>query len=655
MIFGLEPWDYRRSRRGAANGRWVFLLNALYTKYIKHKLFNKIFIIFSAITIVSLLLFAYMTSVNISAYYRNKVIEANEQALAEAAGYFDQKISVGADIIQSLYTNSSLYSEILYLMENGYQKHLEFKLNNVFSSRENRFNGFENYFHSCLTKDSGLLGICIYSGKQDKAFVYSARSRIIYPKDSQITKYLNKSPRDSSNPKVIPAHSVPYFVNGLNNPIAFSVAYGVKERFTSKTVGFIVLDYVVDGVARVGTGGNPLFKAGTAVLSGRNVRGNILVLTPNGEVIYDLSGLNYGAFRPDFQALRNGNKNNRIYKNNVIHTAISASTGLLTAAILPEAYLGQATSGSKKTIFLIALVCIIAILLFTGFAINAFSKRTGVLIEGLKKIRQGDLSARIPVKNNGDELSEIALSFNAMGEDLNTYIHQVYLSEISRKNAQIKALQAQINPHFLYNTLESIRMRALASGAKEAGDMIYLLASLFRNAVKEDLVISIHEEVKYAKMYLSLHNIRFGDQIGVEFDAGEETLDLGIIKHSIQPVIENYIIHGINSTRKDNLLKVLIAKDNRELMIRIADNGNGIPDEKLDAIVASLGKNSWENAGAGAANIGLANVHERIRLLFGSEYGLEIQSREGEGTTVTIRTPALPKEDMERYVQSIHR
>lgn len=621
------------------------MMNALYTKYVKHNLFNKIFIIFSAATLISFLLFAYMTSVNIGAYSMNKIMESNEQILADTVGYIEQKINTATDIIQSLYTNPLLYSEILYLMENGYNKHLEYKLNHLFSSRENRYNGFENHFHSCLARDHVLLGICIYSGKQEMAFVYSFKSRIIYPKDGYIVKYLNESPRDSFGSKVIPAHPVHYLGEKGGQITAFSVAYEVKERFTSKTAGFIVMDYAVDPVK------NSLIQSGTGTRRHKDYSGNVMALTPKGEVVFDLSGLKYGKSCRYFHELQNNWKNNGIYRDNIIHTAVSANTGLLTAAILPKKALRQSASGFERTVFLIAFGCIIAIVIFTRFAIHTFSKRAGAVTEGIKKIRQGDLSARIPVKNNGDELSEIALSFNAMCEDLNTYIGRVYLSEISRKNAQIKALQAQINPHFLYNTLESIRMRALASGAKEAGDMIYLLASLFRNSIKEDMVIGIHEEIKYAKMYLDLYNIRFKDKVAVEFDAGEETLDLGIIKHTIQPVIENYIIHGMNAARKDNRLKIMISKSNRDIRISIEDNGNGICKEKLDVIEESLKNPGGENG----SNIGLANVNERIKLLFGREYGLKIQSLEGEGTTVSITIPAMPKEDMECYVQGIHR
>ncbi len=152
-------------------------------------------------------------------------------------------------------------------------------------------------------------------------------------------------------------------------------------------------------------------------------------------------------------------------------------------------------------------------------------------------------------------------------------------------------------------------------------------------------------------MYLELNNRRLGDKISVEFDAGEETLDLGIIKHTIQPVIENYIIHGMNAARKDNRLMITISKSNEDIQIRVFDNGNGIPKEKLDIIVQSLETTGGENVLARGSNIGLVNVNERIKLLFSREYGLAIQSREGAGTTVFIKMPAMSREEMERYVQ----
>jgi hypothetical protein len=127
----------------------------------------------AAVTIFSFLLFAYMASVNIGAYYRNKIMESNMQLLADTVDYIDQKINAATGITQGLYTNPPFYSEILYLMENGYTKHLEYKLDKLFSSPENRYNGFENYFHSCFTRDSGLIGICIYSDNQSKAFSIS--------------------------------------------------------------------------------------------------------------------------------------------------------------------------------------------------------------------------------------------------------------------------------------------------------------------------------------------------------------------------------------------------------------------------------------------------------------------------------------------------
>ncbi|OPZ84310.1 MAG: putative sensor-like histidine kinase [Firmicutes bacterium ADurb.Bin419] len=269
-------------------------------------------------------------------------------------------------------------------------------------------------------------------------------------------------------------------------------------------------------------------------------------------------------------------------------------------------------------------------------------------MSGIKNINSGNLSGRIAVKNKYDEISEIANSFNNMCDNLNEYIEKVYISDIRQKQAQLKALQAQINPHFLYNTLESIRMRALVNGSKDVAEMIYLLSSLFRNSVKERPIVNICEEIKYCKMYLELFNMRFMDNINVTFDVKEDVLNFGIMKHSIQPIIENYIIHGIDTQRSDNLLTIRIFKHDSDIYTYVIDNGNGIEEEKLKKIMQSLeSPNLTNNSG-----LGLSNVNERIRLLFGNRYGIDIFSEYGKGTVVLLRIAAKAREELEDHVQS---
>ncbi|WP_207642372.1 sensor histidine kinase [Pseudobacteroides cellulosolvens] len=574
-----------------------------------------------------------MASVNIKLYFKSKLKEANEMAAVSIHSYIEEKTNESRDIIDNIYTNKVLYTEILYLMENGYNKHIEYKMNKLFESQDNKYNGFENYFNSCLLRDAGITGISIYSSKQVEAFVYSLNCGVTFPKDSYVIKSLEKWNESFESIRILPSHNAHYLSNPKN---VFSMVYIVKERFTSNNLGFIVIDYAVDGIKS------------KLPISAKGYHVEIAVFTPQGTSIYVSSGkLEYQHL---FSDLKNNNTSSVIHKNNMIYTMTSGNMGIITVAVLPNQYVLSHSSVFTKTIFLIACIFIVAILLFTAFSINRFSSRIASLVHGIKIIKQGNLSYRIDTAKSGDELSEIAVSFNGMCEDLKNYIDRAYMSEINQKNAQIKELQAQINPHFLYNTLESIRMRVLAGENKEAGDMIYLLASYYRSTVKGKMVIGIWEEIKHAKMYVELHNIKSTYMVFVEFHTDEELSDYGILKHTLQPLIENYICHGINWEKDDNQLVISVYKKEKDIFISLEDNGNGIAKEKLDDIKETLERGSKKTQNG----IGIKNVHDRTVLFFGDGYGLTIKSSAGQGTSITIRIPAIPKEEMEVYVQSFH-
>lgn len=574
-----------------------------------------------------------MSYINIRLYFHDKLRAANEATAVNAHSFIDEKTTESKNIIENIYTNKMLYTEIIYLMENGYNKHLEYKMDRLFKSQENKYNGFENYFNSCLIRNDSMTGISIYSLKQDEVFVYALKTGVVFKKSSDEMNLLEQWTESFDSTKIIPSHKAHYLENQVN---VFSIAYCVKERFTTSNLGFIIIDYKVDAIEN------------KISLSAKELQGRIIVFTPQGGIIFDTAG------KPDyknlFSKLKNNNNSSDTYKSSMIYTVTSASTGILTAAVLPKQAIYTYLSMLTKTIFFIAGICIMAILLLTTFAIKRFSIRIASLVQGIKTIKKGDLSYRIEVEKNGDELSEIAVSFNGMCQDLKNYIDKAYMADIKQKNAQIKVLQSQINPHLLYNTLESIRMRVLAGDDKEAGEMIYLLASFYRSTIREKMVISISEEANYAKMYLELHNIKSINHISVIFDVDEELSDFGILKHTLQPLIENFICHGINLDRGNNRLIIKVYKENEDICILIEDNGIGISKEKLDTIEKALKSGSESQIG-----IGINNVHERLVLLFGDGYGLRIMSNLGQGTAVYIRIPAIPRGEMEQYVQSFHR
>jgi two-component system, sensor histidine kinase YesM len=269
----------------------------------------------------------------------------------------------------------------------------------------------------------------------------------------------------------------------------------------------------------------------------------------------------------------------------------------------------------------------------------------------MKRLRKGDLSYRIQENDDGDEISEIATSFNQTCDDLKEYISKAYISDIKQKNAIITALQSQINPHFLYNTLEAIRMKAVAEGNEEVGEMIWILSTLFRNSIKEDTIIRIRDEIKNSKLYLELFKIRYEGRLSVNMEVDENLLDYSIIKHIIQPVIENYIIHGFDARREDNLVTVRCYSEDYVISIEVNDNGKGIRSEDLQIVRKDLESFDMNQR----SSIGLRNVNERIKLIYGNDFGMNITSKEGTGTSVTLRIPQKTKEELSEYVQSIDR
>jgi two-component system sensor histidine kinase YesM len=244
-------------------------------------------------------------------------------------------------------------------------------------------------------------------------------------------------------------------------------------------------------------------------------------------------------------------------------------------------------------------------------------------------------------------MGQIAFRFNIMQARLVQYINDVYITEIKYKNAAFTALQSQINPHFLSNTLEAIRMKAVTEGNEEVADMVYILSTLFRSTLKTDKIVKIKDEINHCELYLKLFSYRYRDKLQVIIDVDKKILNEWTGKLLLQPIVENSIFHGFDSTRNDNRIQILGERIEDEIVFLIEDNGKGISAEKLTIIEHKL--QQFGNAES-EESIGLINVHERIKFMFGEKYGLDLTSEQGVGTKVMIRIPLLKKEEI-RIVQ----
>ena len=233
----------------------------------------------------------------------------------------------------------------------------------------------------------------------------------------------------------------------------------------------------------------------------------------------------------------------------------------------------------------------------------------------------------------------------AVGRIRDIFVNREFISA-SKRQAQYLALQNQINPHFLYNTLEGIRSDAIVAGAQDIADMTEALSTFFRYTISNlENLVSLEEELHNVENYFRIQQYRFGErlQMRVEFDEGDkqELLRCHLLKLTLQPIVENAIIHGLEQKLADGLLRIRLELTVTRLLITVSDNGVGMPEQKVDELNAHLNAAYFETAKWQSSHGGIAliNVNNRIKLLFGEEYGIYIYSVEGEGKDVRVTLP----------------
>ena len=254
----------------------------------------------------------------------------------------------------------------------------------------------------------------------------------------------------------------------------------------------------------------------------------------------------------------------------------------------------------------------------------------------MQKVQSGDLNVTIAEKGFR-EIRSVSQAFNHMLAQIRTLMDRVVQEQETKRLHELNALQAQINPHFLYNTLDSIVWMEERGRSQEAITMVLALAKLFRISIsKGRRFITVREELEHVRNYLVIQKMRFKDRFVYTIDAQEEALPERTVKLIVQPLTENCISHAIDEARDGELhIAIRAWVTEKDLFFSVTDDGLGIPPQRLPELL---------NA-SGTTGFGLKNVHERIRLTYGPEYGLTIHSVEDEGTTVTIRIPRGWEED----------
>lgn len=322
--------------------------------------------------------------------------------------------------------------------------------------------------------------------------------------------------------------------------------------------------------------------------------------------------------------------------------SISPSASRPTQMLMSFDRLELYDSYRSSQIFLLAMLCAAAglvLALSLGVSVG-ISKPARDLKQAMGAVQKGDLNVRVDI-HSGDELEYLGEGFNRMVEQLDDVIQEVYVAEICQRDAELNALKMQIQPHYLYNTLDVIRMSALDGGDSKTARLIESLSHQLRYVIGDHRDrVSLRQELDNVQEYGVLIAARYEGQIGVSIEAADSDLDLLVPKLLLQPFVENAVKHGLRDRPEGGTVLIEVVRLEDALQILVLNDGAPIEPERLEHIQNFLDRAAvGEQDGDGIVSVGMKNTYDRIKLNCGPAYGFTMDSGGSMGTIVTIRLP----------------
>lgn len=393
------------------------------------------------------------------------------------------------------------------------------------------------------------------------------------------------------------------------------------------------------------------------LLENHSTHGEIIFfLNDNGEIIFT----NQSDLQGSGEELRNALSQKEEHRNGydtidllgqsfLLMEAESNTSGIRLISLTPLSYIDSQIGQLQKSILISGVMVWLLTVVLIYMLLRLLTVPLRMLSVQMKKTGEGDFRTRVDAEGS-QEIRGLSESFNSMVSHIDQLIKRTYVAELSEKDARLAALEAQLNPHFLYNTLQAISTEALINDQPQIHRMITSLASNLRYTIKSDTLVPLKREMSYVSDYIFLQKIRMDDALEFYSRIDPDTQDCLIPKISIQTLVENSIIHGKSGDKDVIRIEVLSQYHDNTVVITVRDNGCGIAPEQLEKLYADfdLQKNTGKNGG-----IGLANLHSRLGLLYDKPASMEIRTRETEYTEITLNLPATKGEEWEgSYVQS---
>lgn len=369
-------------------------------------------------------------------------------------------------------------------------------------------------------------------------------------------------------------------------------------------------------------------------------KGYIFILDAQGNVIYHpKQQLMYGGLKTekideimecdsDYLISEEGEED-KIYT-----ISRSKKTGWIVVGAMNTSELLKDNKQVQILYFIVAAVLLLAVILISSLLSREITKPIRQLRDSMSMVEEGEFEKANVDITTENEIGSLSKSFNVMTERIHTLMDQNVYEQKQKRKIELRALQAQINPHFLYNTLDSIIWMSEAGRNEEVVEMTSALARLLRQSISNDQeLVAVEKEIDYVRSYLTIQKMRYQDKLEYSIDIDPEIRFVEIVKLTLQPLVENAIYHGLKYKESKGNLDIRGFADGKDAVITIRDDGIGMEEQTLAHIFDETEKEHKSNG------VGVSNVQKRLQLYFGPEYGISYESKRGEGTMAIVRIP----------------
>ncbi|UVI33831.1 sensor histidine kinase [Paenibacillus spongiae] len=603
-----------------------------------HSIHNRLFLLFLSCMMALLIIGSYLYYRSTTEIIHDKIGDMAEKNISQTAGLFDLLLEGYDSVTKSLNSNY----ELLRLLE------LRDKETNPAASA-NMERSITNILGAAFYSREDIIGIHVVTHK-GKLYNYEKRFAGVIDPGFTDTDWFKKL-KDSSGEMVWMGLYDGSVINTMQKEAVFVFGRQLYDLDTYKKIGVVFIE----------TDPKPIW----AAMSNVTISPNSRVYIANNENRIIATTEKDGVETPSFSGLPRPDSDHVIVDKSTDQLIVAAKAELADWTVFgltPKADINAQVVEARKYLLIVVLLLVVMSTALATLISRNIASPLKLLIRQMRQVEMGNFTGTVNV-NSFEEINSLVSSFNRMVHRMDELIERITLASISEKNAELQALQSQVNPHFLYNTLDMIYWMLDERENDRLGRVILALSHMFRYSSdwQEASRTTLRQELDQMRHYLTIIENRLEGRVRTEIRIDDAWLDVMLPKMTIQPIIENAVKSGLEPLNRPGLLQVYTRTTQRELCIVIEDNGIGMDERTLTELQTALSDGSSAIRGneghVSAANggtagdravmkrrgIGLPNVHRRIVLMFGEQYGLRIESKEGAGTTVTIAMPLPSK------------